>query len=215
MPSSAIFILVLDFDGTVTQKDVGDEICERFAPPAWREIDAAWVRNEISLPEAQRRMWRLARCGREEAIAYGRQIGVERPGLDALLAGVGARGGEAWLASGGFDFYIEAILDGRLARFERKFFNGARFVGGSVEVDFPHADLSCGRCAVCKGKVCDRARERGARVVFVGDGASDRCALGRADRLCAVRGSLLARACDERGVDYFAFDRLDEVLAAI
>src|SRR5438309_1022287 len=79
-------VIVLDFDGTVTQKDIGDEICDRFAPPAWREIDAAWVRNEISLPEAQRRMWGLARAERPEALAHARAIGHLRPGLDALLA---------------------------------------------------------------------------------------------------------------------------------
>ncbi len=212
MPASAPLVLVLDFDGTVTQKDIGDEICERFAPPDWRTIDQAWVRNEISLPEAQRRMWRLARCEREEAVAYGRAVGHERPGLDSLLDRVAGVGGTAWLASGGFDFYIEAILQTRLSRFERTFFNRARFTSGSVEVDFPHVDLACGRCAVCKGLVCDLARARGSRVVFVGDGASDRCALGKADRLCAVRGSLLARACDERGVAYVPFDRFDELL---
>jgi 2-hydroxy-3-keto-5-methylthiopentenyl-1-phosphate phosphatase len=51
--------------------------------------------------------------------------------------------------------------------------------------------------------------------VFIGDGASDRCAIGRADRLFAVRGSLLARACDERGAGYFAFDGLDEITAQL
>lgn len=207
--------MVLDFDGTVTQKDVGDEICERFAPPEWRDIDAQWVRSELSLPEAQRRMWRLARCGRDEAIGYSRLIGVERPGLDALLDGVGAAGGSAWLASGGFDFYIEAILDGTMGRFERAFYNRARFDGGAVAVEFPHAELACERCAVCKGKVCDLARARGGRVIFAGDGPSDRCAIGRADVLCAVRGSALARACEERGARVVLFDRLDELLRAI
>src|SRR4051812_13215911 len=82
------FVLVLDFDGTVTKKDVGDEVCDRFAPPSWRDIDAAWVRNELSLPEAQRRMWALARCERPEALAYAQKIGELRPGLDALLESV-------------------------------------------------------------------------------------------------------------------------------
>jgi 2,3-diketo-5-methylthio-1-phosphopentane phosphatase len=208
-------ILVLDFDGTVTDKDVGDEVCDRFAPPVWRDIDAQWVRNEISLPEAQRRMWGLARAARDEALAYARVVGTLRPGLDRLLAAVDELGGAAWLASGGFDFYIEAILDGRLARFARAFFNATRFADGRIEIDFPHHALACARCAVCKGKVCDLARAAGASVVFVGDGASDRCAIGRADRLFAVRGSLLARACDERGVAYEPFEGLDEVAAAL
>src|SRR5207248_2940434 len=98
---------------------------------------------------------------RDEAVAYSRAIGGERPGLDALLDGVRGAGGALWLASGGFDFYIEAILDGRMGRFERAYFNRARFAGGGVEIDFPHGDLACGRCAVCKGLVCDRARAGG------------------------------------------------------
>jgi 2,3-diketo-5-methylthio-1-phosphopentane phosphatase len=215
MTAGARFILVLDFDGTVTEKDVGDEICDRFAPPAWRDIDAEWVRNEISLPEAQRRMWGLARCEREPALAYAREVGQLRPGLEALVDGVAGAGGQLWLASGGFDFYIEAILGARLDRFARAFFNRTRFVDGRIEVDFPHAELACGRCAVCKGRVCDRARAEGVPVLFVGDGASDRCAIGRADLLCAVRGSLLAGGCAERGATYTAFDRLDELVGLL
>lgn len=204
-------VVVLDFDGTVTQKDIGDEICDRFAPPEWRDIDDAWVRHEISLPEAQRRMWGLARAGRDEAIAFACSIGHERPGLDALLARVKQKGGSAWLASGGFDFYIEAILGPRLARFERVFFNTTRFIDGRIEVDFPHAAIACEKCAVCKGNVCDLARSTGARVIFVGDGSSDRCVAGRADEIWAVEGSLLARHLDGHGVSYHPFRTLDEV----
>ncbi|MCU1282681.1 MAG: HAD-superfamily hydrolase, subfamily (PSPase-like) [bacterium] len=204
-------MVVLDFDGTVTQKDIGDEICDRFAPAAWRDIDAAWVRNEISLPDAQRKMWALARAERPEALAYAREIGHLRPGLDALMASVQRAGASLWLASGGFDFYIEALLGARLDAFERRYFNATRFADGKIEVDFPHAGLACGRCAVCKGKVCDEARATGRPVVFIGDGSSDRCAIGRADRLFAVRGSLLERVCAERGAACVPFDELGEV----
>ena len=206
-------MLVLDFDGTVTDKDIGDEICERFAPPAWRDIDAAWVRNEISLPDAQRKMWALARAERHEAIDYAHAIGHLRPGLDALLDGAQARGFDLWLASGGFDFYIEALLGERLKRFSRVHYNRAQFVAGGIAVEFPHAELACGRCAVCKGLVCEQARAAGAEVWFVGDGASDRCVIGRAERIFAVRGSLLERACGERQAACTPFARLDEIMA--
>lgn len=206
---------MLDFDGTVTEKDIGDEICARFAPPHWKEIDAAWVRNEISLPEAQRQMWALARCEERDALRYAREVGRLRPGLDLLLDATAQAGGVPWLASGGFDFYIRAILGGRLERFERSYFNGATFVDGGVRVAFPHGALACERCAVCKGKVCDLGRAAGDRVVFVGDGSSDRCAIGRADVLFAVEGSLLARTCDERGIDYVPFLDFEDVADAL
>ena len=151
-------VIVLDFDGTVTERDVGDEVCDRFAPPAWRDIDAAWVRNEISLPDAQRQMWALARAERHEALAYAHEIGHLRRGLDELLTTSARRGSEVWLASGGFDFYIEGILGERLSRFARVYCNRAHFSGGNIAVEFPHTAIACERCAVCKGNVCDLAR---------------------------------------------------------
>ena len=212
-------VIVLDFDGTVTEKDIGDEVCDRFAPPAWRDIDAAWLRNEISLPEAQRRMWAMARAERHEALAYAHEIGHLRRGLDQLMTSCVAGGSELWLASGGFDFYIEGILGARLDRFSRVYCNRAHFSNGNIAVEFPHSAIACDRCAVCKGNVCDQARAGagGARrpVIFIGDGSSDRCAIGRADRLFAVRDSILARTCDERGAEYTPFDGLDEVTAAL
>src|SRR5687767_4544319 len=102
MTAKCSLVLVLDFDGTVTRKDIGDEMCERFADAQWREIDEKWVRGQLTLPEAQRQMCSLARAERAEAISYARQVGALRPGLDALIDGVRSRGGELWLASGGF-----------------------------------------------------------------------------------------------------------------
>jgi len=208
-------IVVLDFDGTITEKDIGDEVCDHFADPSWRDIDAAWVRNEISLPEAQRRMWALARAEREAAVAYARQVGHRRPGLSALFDAVEGLGGQVWLASGGFDFYVEALLGEEAGRFTRRYYNGTRFEGGRIEVDFPHQALACARCAICKGKVCDLARTETDNVVFVGDGSSDRCAVGRADRLFAVSGGILDRHCADQGAEATRFTSFDEVVAAL
>jgi 2-hydroxy-3-keto-5-methylthiopentenyl-1-phosphate phosphatase len=120
-----------------------------------------------------------------------------------------------WLASGGFDFYIEALLGPRLGVFERRYFNATRFIEGRIEVDFPHAELACGRCAVCKGKVCDLARATGRPTLFIGDGASDRCAIGRADTIFAVRGSLLERVCAERGAECQTFESFEEIAGTL
>jgi 2-hydroxy-3-keto-5-methylthiopentenyl-1-phosphate phosphatase len=212
MAANRPLVLVLDFDGTVTEKDLGDGLCERFAPPAWRDLDVLWMRNQITLPDAQRQMWAMVRAERAEALAYAREIGHERPGLDALLARVAACGGESWLASGGFDFYIEAILGERLSRFQRSYYNQTTFTERGVDLAFPHTALACDRCAVCKGKVCDLARATGAEVLFAGDGTSDRCVIGRADTIFAVEGSHLAQHCDANGAAYRSFRAFDELV---
>ena len=68
---------------------------------------------------------------------------------------------------------------------------------------------------MCKGKVCDEARVVAARVIFVGDGSSDRCAVGRCDALFAVAGGILDRHCATLGAEATRYTRLDEVAEAI
>jgi HAD superfamily phosphoserine phosphatase-like hydrolase len=205
--------LILDFDGTLTMVDVGDALCERFAPPLWREIDLRYARGELSLPEAQRQMWGLFRATREQARIYAREVGVLREGVDALLDAARTHGYAIRLASGGFDFYVEAILgDERLSRFESVHINTIRFSGNQVEPRFADPIYACERCAVCKAKVCAKY---GPGSVFVGDGLSDACALGKVERIFAVKGKRLHQLALERGHAVTAFESLTEVASRL
>jgi len=68
-------------------------------------------------------------------------------------------------------------------------------------------------CAVC-GEPCKRASlPEGRKVVYIGDGISDRCAALASDRVFATRG--LARYLDEIGEPYEPFDTFFDVLAAL
>lgn len=202
--------VILDFDGTVTLADVGDEICRRFADPRWLDIDQLWEDKRISLPEAQEGMWALVQGAPGDILAHARDVGRIRPGLDDLLDA--CRRSDLVLASGGFDFYIRAILGARLERFAAVYSNCGVLSDRGVAVSFPHrVALGCALCAVCKGRIVDDRRAAGRRVVFIGDGTSDRCVVGRADLLFAVHGSKLARACRDAGAPAVEFETLDDV----
>lgn len=213
-------IVVLDFDGTITKLDISDEICRQFAAPTWRDIDVQWENGELSLAEAQTRIWRLVRGTRQELVAHAKKSGAYRAGLDLLLDSV--RGNQAiqlWLASGGFDFYIQPIMGERLGRFSRAFFHKAEFVAKRVQLGFQHANLACETCAICKGKVVDLAlAHTDAQVIFVGDGSSDRCVIDRDDprlTLFTVGSSFLERLCEQRGRAHRSLRSLDEVLDVV
>lgn len=211
-------IVVLDFDGTITKLDISDEICKQFAGPTWRDIDLQWERRELSLAEAQTRIWRMVRGTRQELVAHAKKVGGYRAGLDLLLDSVRANQAvQLWLASGGFDFYIQPIMGERLRRFSRAYFHKGEFVAKRVQLTFQHADLACPSCAICKGKVIDLALQQPnvSVVVFAGDGSSDRCVIERDDprlQLYAVGGSFLEKLCVERGRAYRAMRSIDEVL---
>lgn len=210
-------VVVIDFDGTLAEIDVGDAICDRFAPPSWRGIDERWLRHEIPLPDAQRQMWALVGAGPDEIRAFADSVGRLRAGAAELLEEAAQGRLEVVLASGGFDLYIDRILGPWIARgaLPLRFANRLVWKHGRTVATFPHPDLSCATCAVCKGEVVRRQRRPGRQVVFVGDGASDSCAAPVADRVFTVKGGLFEQTCRERAIPHTAIVDLREVLAIL
>jgi len=207
-------VLICDFDGTLTTVDVGDALCERFAPPAWRDVDEEWLRGEISLPEAQRRMWGMVRATAAELVEHAREVGGLREGAEELFEAASEGRCELVIASGGFDLYIDALLGERAAVVRGKYHNRLVPEGDGVRPVFAE-DLGCDRCAVCKGRVVERHLSPGRRLIFVGDGSSDRCAAGIAPEIFAIRGGRLAAHCAAEGVEHVAVDDLDAVGRAL
>lgn len=221
MGAAGPLALVLDFDGTVVDRDIGDEIADRFGPSDWRELDRRCVTGEMALPDMQRLVWPRVTGGRDAILAFVDEVARFRPGFEALVARARERGARVVVASAGFDFYIDRILArlGPLRAAIEVISNRGRFLEGApgIDIDFPHArSTTCAfRCAVCKGAVVDRMRGAGLRTIFCGDGGSDGCAAGRADVLYAVAGSRLARRCEEAGVPYRPFESFVEVMPAL
>lgn len=201
--------MVVDFDGTLAIHDVGDELCESFAEPGWRAVGAAWRRGELSLAEAQRRMWASVRADRTALLERARELGTLREGADRLFAAAARGDLRLVLASGGFGLYVEAILGERLSHFEAVYYNHLEPGPDGPTLTFPHDELARGPYAICKAAVCER---HGARA-FAGDGSSDRSVGGAVPTVFAVRGSLLALHRNERGLPCVPFTTFDEVLA--
>ena len=217
-------VIVCDFDGTLAVEDVGDAICERFADPAWRAIDEAWLRGELTLPEAQRRMWALVRAGADAIVAYAQEVGAFRAGADVLFEHAARETIRLVLASGGFDLYIDALLGDRRRHVEAIYCNALRAHPAGAEVAFPHRDLARDPYAIDKGLVLRRYLAAGQRVAFCGDGSSDVGALrtvqeaaaaGGTVEVFAVPGRRFAERCQAEGVMYHPLHDFAEVVAAM
>ncbi len=200
--------MVVDFDGTLALHDVGDELCETFAEPGWRSVGAAWRRGELSLPEAQRRMWASVRADDATLVGRAREVGELREGAERLFDAARRGALRLVLASGGFGLYVEAILGERLSVFDAVYYNGLEPGADGPRLTFPHLELARGPYAICKAAVCDRHQAQ----TFCGDGSSDRSVAGAVPTVFAVRGSLLSLHCNERGIPCVPFTTFDEVL---
>ncbi len=207
--------VLVDFDGTITVRDIGDQVVTNFAEPGWVEAIERYQAGELNVREVWAFQIGLLRREREaEAIAYSVGFAEIREGFREFLEHCDSNGIMVEVVSSGMHFYVDAILDaigfGDLPR--------AR---PTVEYDeqgfgvmtMREGLLDCGMTAMCK---CDRVwrlRRRGYRVMFVGDGLSDECVVSQADSVLAIGN--LRRTCEEKGIEHTPFETFYDVLDAV
>jgi 2,3-diketo-5-methylthio-1-phosphopentane phosphatase len=202
-----------DFDGTISPTDIGAEFMRRFSTDrsgAIHELLARWDRGEIGSRELT-----AIECGwlavtEDEALSFTRGFTLDAD-FPEFVREVKGRGAAVAVVSDGLDFYVRDHLRNVGLGDLPWTANGARFVNGGVRAEFPPS-AGCGRCGNCKGAHVERWRERGYRVVMIGDGLSDRCGARLADQVIA-RGSLLAW-CREQGIAATPFDGFAGVIRA-
>jgi len=208
--------VICDFDGTITVRDVGHALCERFAPGALADADRRWMAGEIPFHEAFRIACLGLRASAEQLVEHALAVGALRPGFEDLLDACVETGAELTVASAGLDLYVEPILERALG--ERRALlsmhvNPARVSDEGVVVDFPHRHADCPECGNCKGVLARGHRAAGRRVLAVGDSFSDRCLVGEADWVFAR--SWLAEHCERSGVAHERYDDFGPVAALV
>ncbi len=114
------------------------------------------------------------------------------------------------ILSDGFDYYISYILE-KHGIVDIPFrSNHLLFRNGSLDVEFPWLEKGCGRCGNCKRWHIETESDDGERIIYVGDGYSDRFAIHDADIVFARRD--LAEYCTAQGRDFIPFENLHTVI---
>ncbi|NQU97269.1 MAG: MtnX-like HAD-IB family phosphatase [Chloroflexi bacterium] len=211
--------IVLDFDGTITDRDIGDKVIQRFAAAGWEEGLEHLRSGEWSIGKLQR--WEAERLPADrlaEMEAYALEIGRIRPGLKELVDFAGHNDICIEVASAGFEFYVRAILErdgfGDLrTAVPRVVFGDGRGPTQKPRLEFPAGLATCERVGLCKCERVWRLQREGRRALFVGDGMSDYCVAEQAD-LVFARGSL-ARYCRERNIPHVVYEDFTQVLAEV
>lgn len=189
---SRLVRVVLDWDGTVTERDTLDLVLERFGDPEIYARVEAQLGRTLTLNQVIEQEFETVTEPLEEVVPWLLEHVRIRPGFAEL-----ARAHRPLVVSSGFHELIEPVLEAE------GLLDAVELRANSVE---PRPDgwrarfRVAGRCEAC-GEPCKRADlPSGVEVVYAGDSHSDLCASLAADWVFATGN--LARWLDERGVPY-------------
>jgi HAD superfamily phosphoserine phosphatase-like hydrolase len=195
--------LILDWDGTVTERDSLHMIIERFGDPEAYDTLEEELGRSMTLDEVIAHEMATITEPLEEVVAWMRRHVRVRPGFPELV-----EQHDPLIVSAGFHETIEPILEREGVR--------ARVVANHVT-----AEPTGWRSTFADGPTCEVCGERCKRgavaslgpFAYAGDGVSDRCISLLAKRRFARDG--LAAWLDEQGVAYEPFGDLHDVARAL
>jgi 2-hydroxy-3-keto-5-methylthiopentenyl-1-phosphate phosphatase len=183
---------VLDWDGTVTERDTLDLVLQEFGDPQIYARVEAELGRTLTLNEVITQEFATVTAPLDEVLPWLLEQVRVRPGFAEL-----ARAHRPLIVSSGFHELIEPVLEGEglLDAVELRA-NSAEPRPDGWRVHFRVA----GACEAC-GEPCKRSDlPSGGEVVYAGDSHSDLCASLAADRVFATGN--LARWLEERGVSF-------------
>jgi 2-hydroxy-3-keto-5-methylthiopentenyl-1-phosphate phosphatase len=200
--------VVIDFDGTVTEKDLLDTIARDFGDPAvYQEVEEGLDAGTMPLREVITREFAPVMAPLDEVVAWVLEHARVRAGFREFVERAHAAGWEVHVVSSGFHELIEPVLE----REDVAVLLHANRVDATTQgwqVDWRYHD-DCDHC----GESCKRALLPEGYVVYVGDGYSDRCAALASDRVFATSG--LARYLADRGIPFEPFSDFHALSAAL
>lgn len=202
---------VVDFDGTITVKDVGFSIIKEFAEDGWKEIGDRWIKKEIGTAECGQKQWNLIKHSDKEIKSFARKFKIN-PGFTEFVDILRKNSYKLTITSDGYDVYIKEILKQNGLEDLELSCNSAIYDNG-WKLSFLNTDKECTLCGNCKKKVVKKLKDEGYEVYYVGDGHSDRCACAYADKIFAK--SFLKEHCEEEDIPYYDFNTFYDVIEHI
>lgn len=206
--------MFIDFDGTITQVDVIDELIRRYAiDDSWKAVEEQWQRGEIGSMECLSREFDVIRVSPAHLTAFLAQVPLD-PGALRLFALLRERDVPVSVLSDGVDVFINHILSAAGLGDVTVRSNTIEQQGDRLRLVCPHHIPSCPvRAAHCKCASAQLLGNGNRQSIYIGDGRSDLCAARKAH--CIFAKGILAASLESCGTQYTCFDSLSDVRAVL
>lgn len=209
------FKIFVDFDGTITTKDIGEALFLKFGDPKRaNEIIEDWIEQKINAKES----WQLLCETVKNFEPKHFEDFLSNMEIDSTFKKFNeyciSNNFEMKILSDGLDLYIDKILNREELEHIEVFSNKLSFDNSNQLVPvFPHTDSECSRCANCKRNHIINYSSEEDYSVYIGDGWSDVCPAQYCDFIFA-KNSLL-KYCELNRITYFPYSNFDDVMTKL
>lgn len=209
------FKVFIDFDGTITQKDVGESIFREFGDK--EKIDLI-IKDLLSDKITAKQSWiemckTIYHTNINSLNAFINSMEVDQ-GFHNFVNYCESKNVEIFILSDGFDYYIDRIL--KRENLERlKYFSNHLRISDRNKLTpvFPYSDLYCRSSANNKRNHIINNSSDDDFTIYVGDGNSDKDPALYCDFIFAKKG--LLKYCEKENVTFFPYNTLDDVIVKL
>ncbi len=201
-----------DFDGTITEEDMGYLLLDSFASEDWRQLLTEYRAGRMSVGRFNTQAFTMVNASRETLLQFVRNRVKIRAGFHELLACCRRKGFRFVIVSNGLDFYIEAILKDTGVDGIEVMAAQTRFTPERIESKYigPQGkEIQDG----FKETYIRLFLDRGYRVAYVGNGISDVSPAKQAHHIFAI--DELLNHCKKTNLNYTPFADLNDVVRGL
>jgi len=203
--------IYIDFDGTITQTDIGEHMFLKFGDPKKSQsIINEWISGKINSKTVWIELCKtVENFNKVEFNKFLETVEID-PYFLEFTEYCKKKEFPVVILSDGLDYYIDKIT--KKFHFEdlTLFSNKLSFdKDNNLIPSFPFTDEECTECANCKRNHILNSSDDDDITIYIGDGYSDTCAAEYCDYIFAKRS--LLKFCEKNRVPYFPFKTFMDV----
>lgn len=205
------FKIYIDFDGTITSRDIGEHMFLEFGDPEEsRRIIKKWIDGKLTSKQVWINLCETVKnFDKEKFDDFLTEFEIDHYFKD-FIEYTRLNSFDVSVLSDGLDYYINKIS-------EREGFSDLNIYSNKLTFDdnnnlipeFPYTDEECLQCANCKRNHILNSSSDEDITIYIGDGWSDTCAAEHCDFIFAKKS--LLKYCESKGLPYFPFKNFNDV----
>ncbi len=195
------WMVLTDFDGTISLNDVTDHVLEHLALPGVERLESQWLNGELGSRDCLQGQIALLRASPEMLDAVIDSVAID-PGFVSFVELCQQQGISVKIVSDGLDYAISRILRRHGLGHLKIAANHLHYLGDHRwELQFPYARPDCKKASGnCKCARVEQRQLQGYKILYIGDSTSDFCVSGQVEMVLAK--DKLINYCQEQRIPH-------------